>query len=859
MWSESALNGPSTSSTHPSSSSAASASSSSSSASCSQRRPFHFRQTKSKSRLSSRARGIKWQQGTSNRAQRHSRKVSPALAAAQRASQRQSEQELRYKACFHKLDIDANKVVTSEELFIALRHILATTSAAEAGVSDRRRSLDWDSLFTAIQAKFKKHASNATQSVDFGEFVRIMEELKNDVRGHHRRALDFFVGREADSYHGFLSSGWKVLPSSFVLGQPDLRRMRLYCGNVLRCRQPAMTLGRFWPNSDVAKLHYLISCEPEARGLVFHFANADHEVFNSFPSLYRGQPGSDPREWFISAESVRVYLRGQGIAWSTEYLLRLLSEQRAWRSRSHTLGIRNQSHSHAASVNFFRQDPSSKGETTVGVEPERTDQPASDRLEQRRSTEQGSVAPEATPQMLNAPENVLPPATALDSFSRVTREEFCFLVDVAMRRVRSIFVPYNAIRAQDISVDKRRGSDEEPSATVTLEIVRCKIVRWGDDVKTRTSATSPSDPALQKTKLQQSEDQLGENNDSEVSDGHVQQNIVGEEYQWDNDSHVLRSLVAQPVLASEEGYQTINSDEMRSLLQCKPVPRRDRTLKPLMTAGDFVLQSQRQHEGRSVEGAVRGTFSGALAAAEGLFTFAAPTVWILTSLVTLMFWKAESKPFLRHALLCSLMIMLVALLIAPTWLVAPLKWCRSKVAERRAIARDAARALRNHSDPNKEEWRDRVDVLKFRVPLLCVGDIVRRLKLASNIHVPNVEDLPSWSAYVPRQCSCRPARPVIQQAILIGQYTMLLASIVSIYNNTDLVESALRKLVEFPVLQSLYTWTCWILSAAAYPLRQLAAGVRAWVEGALSPIFEQVATHVKSWIGPVHTVFQVCP
>ena len=227
MWSESALNGPSTSSTHPSSSSAASASSSSSSASCSQRRPFHFRQTKSKSRLSSRARGIKWQQGTSNRAQRHSRKVSPALAAAQRASQRQSEQELRYKACFHKLDIDANKVVTSEELFIALRHILATTSAAEAGVSDRRRSLDWDSLFTAIQAKFKKHASNATQSVDFGEFVRIMEELKNDVRGHHRRALDFFVGREADSYHGFLSSGWKVLPSSFVLGQPDLRRMRL--------------------------------------------------------------------------------------------------------------------------------------------------------------------------------------------------------------------------------------------------------------------------------------------------------------------------------------------------------------------------------------------------------------------------------------------------------------------------------------------------------------------------------------------------------------------------------------------------------------------------------------------------------
>lgn len=396
-----------------------------------------------------------------------------------------------------------------------------------------------------------------------------------------------------------------------------------------------MTLGRFWPNSDVAKLHYLISCEPEARGLVFHFANADHEVFNSFPSLYRGQPGSDPREWFISAESVRVYLWGQGIAWSQEHILRLLSEQRAWRARSHTASSLNRPSSHiAASVNFFRheQPPTVGAVLAAGAESTGAQESSSGRAEQRRGAPQvSSVASEeaATPQVSNVPEAVQTPAPpALDSFSRITREEFCFLVDVAMRRVRSIFVPYNAIRAQDISVDKRRGSDEEPSATVTLEIVRCRIVRWGDDVKTHTSASSPSpscstghETGPQK-KSEGAGRTFGENHSETSSDGGhgrlQSRNATEDEHEWHSGSHVLRSLVAQPVLASEEGYQSSsNADEMSSLLQCRPVPRRDRTLKPLMTAGDFVLQSRRQREERSLEGAVRGTWSAALAAAEG--------------------------------------------------------------------------------------------------------------------------------------------------------------------------------------------------------------------------------------------------
>jgi hypothetical protein len=55
-------------------------------------------------------------------------------------------------------------------------------------------------------------------------------------------------------------------------------QIQLYWLNCCRCQKPLMSMGRFWPNSDVAQLHYLISCEPQRTGLMFHFANADHKV-----------------------------------------------------------------------------------------------------------------------------------------------------------------------------------------------------------------------------------------------------------------------------------------------------------------------------------------------------------------------------------------------------------------------------------------------------------------------------------------------------------------------------------------------------------------------------------------------------
>ena len=241
-----------------------------------------------------------------------------AAKEAARRSRRKRERKLRrYRKVFDKIDAAHVNSISSDQLFLALRLMAATTTTDLA-------HNNWTSLYKELRKQLFNEG-NGYSRISFDRFVEIMENLIRDPRSEYRRFLVYFVGNEAHGQHGFLSSGWKVLPNSFALGQPDLGHFRLYLRNLLMCcRPPIMTLGRFWPNRNTSHLHYLISCQATTGGLVFHFANADWEVFERFSGLYQGD--LDKTEAFIGTEVMRQYLRNRGVNWSAEQINDLVAQ-----------------------------------------------------------------------------------------------------------------------------------------------------------------------------------------------------------------------------------------------------------------------------------------------------------------------------------------------------------------------------------------------------------------------------------------------------------------------------------------------------------------------------------------------------
>ncbi len=108
----------------------------------------------------------------------------------------------RYKDCFQKLDVDGNNVITSDELFVTLRHIVATF----VGGQDTLATPNWDGFFAAIQQQLVHLGDNGRegggkgnelQYLTFDQFVRAMDRLRENVGGAHHEAVDFLVGPKA--------------------------------------------------------------------------------------------------------------------------------------------------------------------------------------------------------------------------------------------------------------------------------------------------------------------------------------------------------------------------------------------------------------------------------------------------------------------------------------------------------------------------------------------------------------------------------------------------------------------------------------------------------------------------------------